>query len=351
MHCSSEVREQVKQLIFEAAKAPLLCDFHSSLAKIKALDVKAFDYISGIPGELWALSFSKHASFYVVTSNAVESLNAALVDARRKGPLALLDFIYSWTFKAFAERRAEITSSMQFPKRVLETVDDAAQAAKGLRCVVNGLHAQVLVDGKTFAVCLDPAFRSCSCGVYATIGLPCSHILRVLTACKQTWVGWVSQYWTMDVYRALYQIPLPAIPTNALVVNNKLTAQLYTPTGSRRKKRFRSAGESETPPRQQRTARTLTCNPIGIESNRARHAAAIAAAPGGILPLGNDAALVTGNHSYTVDLRTNTCTCEGFMMRGACSHLSAAHLAQQEIASKQRPEIISPSLLAPQPPQ
>lgn len=334
-HCSSTgTREEVKRLIYEAAMAPLRRDFSHTLEAIKGLDQDAHAYLNTIDPVLWAQSFSKVRRFYVTTSNAVESLNGILAEDRKKGPLKLLVALYEWTFEKFGKRRtkAEEASShhQEFTVRVQEMLENEAGIGRSHKCSINGAQVQVKDSyGKTFAVCLDlPGPKAgCSCGLYTMMGLPCSHIMAALAKCNppRSASSWVIPCWKMATQLRLYTTLLPAIPTDDLEADEMVSTQQYMPSGSRRMKRLPSFGESAMPAQRRYMARTLTGQPVGIDSVRGNHADAIAAAPGGVQAIGGDKVLV---HAHVVDVEEHSCDCLAFQRTGVCSHLRAAQATQ-----------------------
>jgi len=166
----------LKDLINHAADAPLKADFEHLMCEIRRVNDAAFRYLAAIKPELWAQSHSKIPRFFVVTSNAVESLNAVLVNARKQGPVKVLVALYDWIFKTFGVRRAQsMELQQQFTNRAWTTLQEAAQAGRLCsKVIINGVEAQVYEKNRTFAVRLNDV--SYSCGQLDMLGLPCRHI-------------------------------------------------------------------------------------------------------------------------------------------------------------------------------
>jgi len=331
----------LKALIYRAAEAPLKPEFERALGEIQALSDAAYGYLRAIDPAKWAQSHSHNGCprFYIVTSNAVESLNAVLVEARQQGPVKVLAALYEWTFRQFGARRAlSMESAQQFTDRATSTLQEAATAGRLCdRVVLNGVQAQVFDKGKAFAVHLDDV--TCSCGHLAMLGLPCGHIFRAFATIGKAEEPYkhVARYWMMDRQRELYAIQLAAIPTHCLQADEQLSAPAFTKTGKRRKKRILSSGESLVPAQRQRHEKTLAGEPVGAATAREERAVAIAAAPGGVTMLGNGQALVHrpgGQQPHVVDLLRHTCEkCGGFLTNGTCSHLQAAAIAMHQQTS------------------
>jgi hypothetical protein len=350
-HCrTTSANGTIKALIYRAAEATLRVDFELALKGIKDADSDAFSYISKIDPALWAQSHSTARRFFVITSNAVESLNSVLVEARRNGPLKLLSTLYEWIFTEFGKRRAESeeTQQQQFTIRAFATLREEATIGKGCTVQINGLQAQVHDAFKTFAVCLDRAALTCSCGRFAMSGLPCSHMFKAFAhiGSPDLPYSFVDRFWTMEAQRRLYTTQLPAIPTNGLTVDQQTTAPRFKPSGSRRKKRFLSSGESAVPAQHQKSQKTLTGQHLGSSATQASRAATIVASPNGVTPIGEGQMLVQrpGGVPHVVDTLKASCTCAGYNQFGTCTHLHAAAIAPQPEPSQKQEIVPTPFL-------
>lgn len=158
-------------------------------------------------------------------------------------------------------------------------------------------------------------------------------MLAVCSLLAINWTPFVDPCWTTATYNSLYTLHLPAIPTHS-IGTSELTATTFSPSGSRKRKRIHSVGE-ETQQQQQRAHKTLVGEVVGTEEIRASRAAMIAAAPGGVVPVGRGKTIVhrpgapTG---HVVNTATSTCDCIAFHRTGVCIHLRAAHQSTTAMA-------------------
>jgi hypothetical protein len=171
------------------------------------------------------------------------------------------------------------------------------------------------------------------------LGLPCAHLLCAFAkiGCPELPYGFVDQFWTMEAQRELYHTALPAIGTNVVEEDGETTALLFTPTGSRRKKRIRSAGEIAVPASRQRKRKTLAGKPVGAAEACAGRAETVAAAPGSVAAISNGKVLVQrpGAQPHVVDVQEQICDCTGFKQFGACIHIRAAAIVPpQKLAAE-----------------
>lgn len=131
--CGAEALDSTKAFIYEAATATNGGAFELAMSKIKDVSQPVFDFLSKLDPPTWtqARATGGRAYFRTVTSNAAESMNAVLLDARRQGPVALLTTLRGWLFQKFAQRRAtaEAATGVFVPAMQLH-IEEEAKAAK-----------------------------------------------------------------------------------------------------------------------------------------------------------------------------------------------------------------------------
>lgn len=348
--CDAGAREEIKNLVLQAAKTPRKDEFERLLANIKDLSEPASNYLASLDPKVWAQSASNVPRFYVTTSNHVESLNALLVEPRKRGPLALLIELQRWTFKTFGERAALTAAALQrgeaWTSKMQQHLNEETEKGRHYRCVFNGLDVSVTVaNGLMFAVdlCLPPS-SPCSCGVWSAARLPCSHLLAALGSHKPLpidFASWIPAFWGNAELAALYQLRLPAVDTEGLAVDEQLTVVGFEKT--RRRQRLPSLGEDKTTAQRHRQPHTLAGVTVGSSSAREQRAAAIASNPGAVIAVGNGHVLVSAAKVHFVTPSTQTCDCPPSNRGVACPHLIAA--TSSAAATSQQPEVIQTTTL------
>jgi len=85
VHCGAEAAGDVKPLIYTAVTTPRRESFLGAMEEIRKKSEAAYTYLNKIPPESWTQAASSRPHFRVATSNAAESLNAVLEEARHRG--------------------------------------------------------------------------------------------------------------------------------------------------------------------------------------------------------------------------------------------------------------------------
>ncbi|XP_057755612.1 uncharacterized protein LOC130974776 [Arachis stenosperma] len=97
---------QLKQLIWKCAKATYWKDWERYMAELKAMNQEAFWYLNAIPPRYWSRSrFTYNSKVDTLVNNMSESFNAAIVDAREKPIVTMLEEIRVKLMTRWAENR------------------------------------------------------------------------------------------------------------------------------------------------------------------------------------------------------------------------------------------------------
>jgi hypothetical protein len=335
-HFGAAAAEEIKGLVYEAANATREQVFQAAMDAIKKKSSDIHDYLAAIPPAQWSQAGSTVPHFRISTSNAAESLNSVLRTARQQGPLAVFIKLRNWLFEQFGKRREVAEAAIQrnevFPKSVLDHINEEAVIGRKYKCIRNGALVSVQTVGmRALAVNISvPVVASpCSCGLWAAMQLPCSHILAALAVpgSPLSWEPWVGACWTWRTQRDIYSAPLPAIDTTQLEMAPDLDLEALQPTGSRKKKRRPSRGESKTLAQKQRVQRTLAGVPIGRAALQEQRAAELT-----VSTIGGTRLLVAGTRVHMVDTGTRTCDCADFKEGNVCAHIIAAEQVPQAAA-------------------
>ncbi|XP_016186136.1 uncharacterized protein LOC107627831 [Arachis ipaensis] len=97
---------QLKQLMWRCAKATHWRDWERNMAELKAVNQEAYRYLNAIPPRYWSRSrFTYNSKVDTLVNNMSESFNAAIVDAREKPILTMLEEIRVKLMTRWAENR------------------------------------------------------------------------------------------------------------------------------------------------------------------------------------------------------------------------------------------------------
>ena len=121
-------------LLFKAAKASHVHEYHATIAQIKSLHDAAGQYIEDSNPEKWARALFPVRRFGHVTSNMAESMNKWLGEARYLYPVGLFR-AYVWKLNSLFEKRAVMYAAMDenaLPKRVRKMIEEGIEDGRKL---------------------------------------------------------------------------------------------------------------------------------------------------------------------------------------------------------------------------
>ncbi|XP_013607536.1 PREDICTED: uncharacterized protein LOC106314149 [Brassica oleracea var. oleracea] len=105
-------KKHLMYLLGRAARAYKLEDFYLHFNELKVVDGTCADYLIRVGLEHWARSHFDGARYNIMTSNLVESLNAALSEAREYPIVPLLEYIRSMMMGWFSSRRDAVAKNV-----------------------------------------------------------------------------------------------------------------------------------------------------------------------------------------------------------------------------------------------
>lgn len=257
LHLKRNIRTYFKNkhlsyLVGKAARAYRLQEFYYVFNEIKTMNAACAEYLIDIGFQHWARVHFNGNRFNVMTSNIAESWNSVLREAREYPILALVEFIRSKLMNWFSERRnVTIKGNGRLTPRVFEIVDGYFQMSGGmLASKINSLEYQVRdKEGDLFHVNLVQ--KSCTCNVFQTLMIPCSHAISAAIKAKVSLETLVSGVYSLECLASAYQNDIfPAADANTganqdneTVVLEVLPPATKRPPGRPRKSRILSTGE------------------------------------------------------------------------------------------------------------
>lgn len=172
-HCHEEY--------FLAAKAYRRSEFHYHFDKIKVKDLPIAEYLEKIGVERWSRAYFPGARYNIMTSNVAESFNSKTRDAR-KWPITTVAEFLRYTIQSwFYERRMEAEkSTIPIAKKMEEDLQKLSKIAQTLIVQPLSQFEFYVMDGDRDGE-VNLQAKTCSCGKFQLIGLPCEH---ALAACK-----------------------------------------------------------------------------------------------------------------------------------------------------------------------
>jgi hypothetical protein len=325
---------EMSPLIYHAARARLLDQFHAAMASIKEKYEPVAAYLNEIPPIQWCEAFLKVPQWGLATSNNAESLNSLLLSARHNGPLACFIKLRSWLFENFASRRIQASLTTRWSPLVEEHLQVSRGPARccTIRTGVPGTY-EVTQGNTTFALQLGmPPLDPCSCRLYSQIRVPCIHMIAVLGILNHPLQTWIGSPWLKEAYEQTYSSGSIKPLDYDFPINIEVTAPDFKPTGSRVQKRFASKGEVNGRHSTTRKKRTLAGAPIRGQADRELAGKELfdSGDVSGIVGEPNIFEVASGSSDkmHRVDMNTGRCDCKDAELN-VCKHLIAVRHAQQ----------------------
>ncbi|RID78706.1 hypothetical protein BRARA_A01502 [Brassica rapa] len=219
---------------------------------IKLTDWRCWDYLEKIDKKLWTRSHFEGERFNVMTSNAAESLNNALLPARDSPIMALFEFIRRKLCTWYVSRRTEISKMKgNVPDNIHKILVEQLVLSTGLLvmpCLTWLFEVTHRPTNFGFTVDLDK--RTCTCLEFQKLSLPCRHAIAAASCRNMQYTMFVCKHHLKETWAETVRgiiLPVPD-PKNVEVPAEILTVDLYPPTTKQTKgrlgiKRKLSAGE------------------------------------------------------------------------------------------------------------
>ncbi|CAN7076542.1 unnamed protein product [Brassica oleracea var. botrytis] len=156
---------QQKAMVGRAGDAFRVLEFKEIMELIKLTDWRCWDYLEKIEKKLWTRSHFEGERFNVMTSNAAESLNNALLPARDSPIMALFEFIFRKLCTWYVSRRTEISKMKgNVPDNIPKILVEQLVLSKGLLVMPCSTWLFEVTHRPTnFGFTVDLDKRTCTC--------------------------------------------------------------------------------------------------------------------------------------------------------------------------------------------
>ncbi|KAM1448285.1 hypothetical protein ACFXTO_007265 [Malus domestica] len=202
----------LKQRLWAAARATTIPMWEAEMDKMLAQSKSAFDWFEDKPADNWSRShFNTNAKCDILLNNLCESFNAAILEARDKPILTLLQRMHSYLMLRMARVRETIWNHEVGP-RIFEIVEKykiesflcIASYAGGGKYQVNHLH------GGMYAVDLER--HTCSCRKWDLCGIPCPHAITAMGKKEHNPLDYVHSCYKRPAYDRAYEGYISPMP-------------------------------------------------------------------------------------------------------------------------------------------
>ncbi|XP_018453871.2 uncharacterized protein LOC108825020 [Raphanus sativus] len=238
-------------LIAKASKAYRGVDFQKRFQAVCNISPAIGKYLTDADVRKWARCQFPGFRYDLRTTNPAESINSALRSPREYPVIPLLDSIREMLTRWFFERRT-VSRKHTKPLTVAMEKKIDRRINKGRTFLVQPVNEhRFLVRGDTIDCLVDLDRRTCSCGKYDLIKLPCRHAIKAGLTVGRTPSSLTDDMYTTTTWRTAYQETINPIgvPEDSWVVPDDVQNAAVLPpesrrgAGRRRKRRYETVEE------------------------------------------------------------------------------------------------------------
>ncbi|KAL5574783.1 hypothetical protein UlMin_016482 [Ulmus minor] len=198
----------LKQQMWSVAKSTTEQSFHEEMEKIKLESPTAFEWLSEKNPTHWCTTFLREETKCdMICNNMCEAFNSAIMQARDKPIITLLEMIRNYMMKRLSRKRAEI-EKWKHPvgPKVFKYVEKMKSQSVYCTPVFSGNHTFQVQAGLHNQYVVDLERRTCACRKWQLVGIPCSHAMSVLLTSHMNPFDYVDAYCKKETYVKAYQL-------------------------------------------------------------------------------------------------------------------------------------------------
>ncbi|XP_048613141.1 uncharacterized protein LOC125587056 [Brassica napus] len=265
-------------LIAKASKAYRVIDFQKRFQAVCNISPAIGKYLTDADVTKWARCQFPGFRYDIRTTNPAESINSALRTPREYPVIPLLDSIREMLTRWFFERR---TRSRKHTKPLTIAIEKKIDRRinKGKTFLVQPVDEyRFLVRGDTIDCLVDLDRRTCSCGKYDLLKIPCRHAIKAGLTVGRAPSSLTDEMYTTSTWRTAYEETINPIgvPEDSWVVPDDVwNANVEPPesrrgAGRRRKRRYETVEDKLRSSQGAEEKKRRRCSRCGEENhNRA----------------------------------------------------------------------------------
>lgn len=197
----------IRDLMMAAAKATYSALWQQKMNELKELNVKAWEWLMGIPTKQWC----KHAfTFYpkcdVLMNNISEAFNSTILVARDKPLLTMCEWIRSYVMSRIGTLKEKNMNYhhkiMPKPRKRLDK--EVEHSGNWFPTWTGGSKFEVThsLFVQKFVVNLE--LHQCSCNFWELVGIPCRHAISAMSFKGKNPKDYVHKYYHRETYELCY---------------------------------------------------------------------------------------------------------------------------------------------------
>ncbi|XP_068652057.1 uncharacterized protein [Aristolochia californica] len=196
--------EPLRRLFTTAAYTFRESEFDKAMDAIKNRSEKAYKWISSFPKERWANIYFKGNRYNMLTTIASECSNTILKD-RTSHIVQLVECTLKQSADLFNSRCTKVD---KWTGRLTDYGEEHLRVAReqGKYHQVNQVgQNEFVVQSRQYIDHVDLDRRTCTCGLFQSIGLPCEHAILTIETRSVDPYTYCEHWYRVDTYMAIYK--------------------------------------------------------------------------------------------------------------------------------------------------
>ncbi|XP_010490427.1 PREDICTED: uncharacterized protein LOC104768200 [Camelina sativa] len=263
-------------LVAKAACAYTVGEFRQKFDEIERRSPLCANYLRGIGISHWSRVYFQGKQYNIMSSNIAESINASMAKALEFPIVSMVETIRMMLMRWFYCRRSKANKHLgpvthEVEELLLKHLSDSA----GLSVSPASADIYQVSNNHGISFTIDLDRKTCTCKVFETLGIPCSHALAAARVNGTPIPRLVEENYKSDLCRNTYSVVVMPVPD---AVDHDIPEDMLNPNGvppetnagpgRPRKRRIPSNGEEQAIKRRKiRPSRCSRC--YGTGHNRA----------------------------------------------------------------------------------
>ncbi|XP_057526298.1 uncharacterized protein LOC130805540 [Amaranthus tricolor] len=181
------------------------------------ISVEAYEYLAAIPAKHWSRhAFSSRSKSGMLLNNFCESFNNVLVEAREKPIISLMEWIRRYVMQRSAAKREGLSNfkGVLMPA-ITKMIEKNAKEIYALRVIlVDVSEFEVDDDEESYVVNLTN--KTCLCGSWNLIGIPCKHAMACIALRKLDASEFFHEAYLVEMYAKTYAPKFYGMPRHKM---------------------------------------------------------------------------------------------------------------------------------------